>query len=106
MDVIIDEIPYGAIPNMSVDIGAILTYIDTNHEIREVTLYEDHPHRTRHGFWMDFSPSFMIPDISQERMDFLIEALKREAPKAEEIRILRTNDAQGRRIFMCAVTDP
>ena len=60
-----------------------------------------HPRFRKDG---NFTPGFMIPDITKDLANFLIAALEREAPKAEEIHILRTNDAYGKRIFMCAVT--
>ncbi len=100
MDVIVDNLPGGAIPCMPADLWATITYIDFNHEIREMTLYKGHPDVIGTG---NFFPRFMVPKISPEEEAFLIEALKREAPNAEEIRILRNTAGN---FFMCAVTPP
>jgi hypothetical protein len=83
IDMIREILPYGAFNRIWECSGCQVTYVDTNLEIRTLLL----DRKWYPNFWTE------VPDKAME--DFLIEALKREAPTADEIRILYDKDYES-----------
>lgn len=88
----------GAINLIKGEPGTRITYVDTALCIRVIQL--DMHIKEGVACWM---PNFwvQVPDVKMER--FLIEALQREAPDAEVIRVLR-NERNSSEAFLWAVT--